>query len=113
MRERKQAARNWAELSHDQATARQRGCGPRSWSAAADLTPVDHMAQLGCPLLVVGDGADRYTTVDNTQRLFTAAREPKDLWMIPGAAHVDFLEFAGDAYRGELRRGRLATSGFF
>jgi uncharacterized protein len=75
---------------------------PRLGMAAADLAPVDHMAQLGCPLLVVAGSADRYTTVDDTQRLFAAAREPKDLWMIPGAAHVDFLEFAGDAYRHRI-----------
>jgi alpha-beta hydrolase superfamily lysophospholipase len=75
---------------------------PRLGITAADLTPVDHIAQFGCPLLVVGGSADRYTTVDDTQRLFAAAREPKDLWMIPGAAHVDLLEFAGDAYRHRI-----------
>ena len=27
-----------------------------------------------------------------------AARDPKELWLIPNAAHVDFLRFAGDEY---------------
>ena len=75
---------------------------PRLGVAAADLKPVDHIAELGCPLLVVAGTADRYTTVGDTQRLFGAAREPKELWLVRGAAHVDLLEFAGAAYRERL-----------
>ena len=70
--------------------------------AAADLKPVDHIAQLGCPILVIAGTADRSTTPEDTQLLFVAARGPKELWMIPGAAHTDLLEFAGDAYRQRI-----------
>jgi alpha-beta hydrolase superfamily lysophospholipase len=75
---------------------------PRLGVAPADLKPVDHIAQLGCPILVVAGSADRHTTVDDTQILFAAAREPKDLWLIQGAAHVDFLDFAGDVYKHRI-----------
>jgi len=75
---------------------------PRLGVAPADLKPVDHIAELGCPLLVVAGTADRYTTVGDTQRLFGAAREPKELWLVGGAAHVDLLEFAGAAYRERI-----------
>ena len=54
------------------------------------------------PSLVVGGTLDRHTTVADTEQLFAAAREPKELWLIPNAAHVDFLEFAGDAYRRRI-----------
>jgi fermentation-respiration switch protein FrsA (DUF1100 family) len=72
---------------------------PRLGVGAADLKPIDHIAQLACPLLVIGGTADRHTTLDDTRLLFAAAREPRELWLIQGAAHVDFLEFAGDVYR--------------
>jgi len=75
---------------------------PRLGVAAADLTPVNHIAQLACPLLVIGGTTDRHTTLDDTQLLFAAARDPRELWLIQGAAHVDFLEFAGDAYRRRI-----------
>ena len=70
--------------------------------AADDVKPVDHVAQLGYPLFVIAGSADRYTTIDDTRRLFAAAREPKELWVIQGAAHVDFFDFAGAAYEGRL-----------
>ena len=45
---------------------------------------------------------DRHTTVADTELLFATAREPKELWLIPNAAHVDYLEFAGDDYRRRI-----------
>jgi uncharacterized protein len=75
---------------------------PRLHVAASDLRPVDHVSRLGCPILIVGGTIDQHTTLADTQLLFGAAREPKELWLIPDAAHVDFLEFAGDAYRDRV-----------
>jgi fermentation-respiration switch protein FrsA (DUF1100 family) len=40
--------------------------------------------------------------MDDTRQLFAAAREPKELWTVEGAAHVDLFEFAGDAYRQRI-----------
>jgi uncharacterized protein len=76
--------------------------GPRLGIAAAVLKPVEHIGGIGCPVLLIGGILDRHTTVADTERLFAAAREPKELWLIPNAAHVDFLEFAGDAYRRRI-----------
>jgi fermentation-respiration switch protein FrsA (DUF1100 family) len=33
------------------------------------------------------------------QQLFAAASEPKELWLIPDAAHADFLGFSRDDYQ--------------
>ena len=75
---------------------------PRLGVAAGDLKPIDHIAQLSCPILVIGGTADRHTTLDDTRRLFAAAREPRQLWLIEDAPHVDFLEFTGDVYRRRI-----------
>jgi fermentation-respiration switch protein FrsA (DUF1100 family) len=61
---------------------------PRLNVAAADLRPVDHVAKMACPILMVGGTVDRHTTLADTQLLFAAAAEPKALWLIPNAAHV-------------------------
>ena len=50
-------------------------------------------------ILIIGGATDRHTTEADTRRLFAAAREPKELWLVPDAAHVDYLAAAGDAYR--------------
>jgi alpha-beta hydrolase superfamily lysophospholipase len=70
--------------------------------AATDLKPVEHIGGIGCPVLLIGGTLDQHTTVADTEVLFAAAREPKELWLIPNAAHVDFLEFAGDDYRRRI-----------
>ncbi len=75
---------------------------PRLNVAPADLRPVDHVAMLGCPVLIVGGAEDRHTTIADMQLLFAAAREPKELWLIPNASHVDYLEFAADDYRRRI-----------
>lgn len=65
---------------------------------ASDLRPIDALAALDVPVLVVSGSADRHTTVDETRRLFAAAREPKALWIVDGAAHVDLYRFAPETY---------------
>jgi len=69
---------------------------------ASELRPADHIAKLHCPVLIVAGTLDRHTTVEDTQVLSDAAAQPKDLWLIPGAAHVDSLEFAGEDYRRRI-----------
>ncbi|MEA2559307.1 MAG: uncharacterized protein QOH06_811 [Acidobacteriota bacterium] len=63
-----------------------------------DLRPVDHIQDLGAPVLVIAGTKDRHTTPAETRRLFAAAKEPKELWLIEGAAHVDLYRFAGREY---------------
>ena len=75
---------------------------PRIGVGVSELRPIDHVGRLRCPVLIVAGTLDRHTTVDDTQALFAAASQPKDLWLIPGAAHVDYLEFAGDEYRQRI-----------
>jgi len=75
---------------------------PRIGVPASELRPVDHVGKLRCPVLIVGGALDRHTTVEDTQVLFDAASQPKELWLIPGATHVDYLEFAGHDYRRRI-----------
>ena len=72
---------------------------PRLGVTADQLKPVDHIGKVRCPVLVIGGVEDRHTTEADTRLLFDAAGQPKQLWLIPGAAHVDFYEAAGAEYR--------------
>jgi len=73
--------------------------GPRLGVSPSALRPVDRIASLHCPILMIGGAVDEHTTVEDTQRLFAAAHEPKELWLIPDAAHVDYLTARGDDYQ--------------
>ena len=74
----------------------------RLGATADQLRPVDRIAHVRCPVLVIGGTEDRHTTESDTRRLYAAARDPKELWLVPGAAHVDYFETVGPAYRARV-----------
>jgi uncharacterized protein len=50
--------------------------------------PMDVIARISPrPILIIHGTEDFVIPVDNSQRNFAAAREPKQLWLVPGAKH--------------------------
>ena len=66
--------------------------------------PLDHLADIGCPVLIAGGSTDPDTLVSETQSMFGAAQAPKELWIVPGAAHVDLQKAAPAQYREHVLR---------
>ncbi len=56
------------------------------------------------PLLMIHGLADNYIKPDMTTRLFTFAREPKELWLVENAKHNHALQVAGEEYRQRVLR---------
>ena len=52
-----------------------------------------------CPVLIMHGEADDAVPVSEAFRLYHAAREPKQLWIVPGAGHRAIEEVAPDEYR--------------
>ena len=50
------------------------------------------------PLFVIGGEKDNLMPEDDVRRVFDAAREPKQLWIVPGAYHAKCREAAGVEY---------------
>ncbi len=72
--------------------------GPRIGISPSQLCPIDYIANTGCPVLVAGGDCDAHTTLLETQQLFQAACEPKQLVIFEGAAHIDLLTYDHDKY---------------
>ncbi len=66
---------------------------PRIGVTPEQLRPIDHVDDIDCPILILSGDADRHCTVDETRRMFAAAREPKSLHLFPGAGHVDLYAY--------------------
>lgn len=66
------------------------------------LRPIAGVTRLAAPLLVISGASDQHTTRSETLRLFEAAPEPKELWVIEGAAHVDLHRFDPQAYESRV-----------
>jgi uncharacterized protein len=66
------------------------------------LRPIAELPSLHAPLLIAAGSIDRYTTLEETQRIYAAASEPKELWVVNGAAHVDLHAFASKVYEARV-----------
>lgn len=74
---------------------------PLSLTISDDYRPIDTVDQVApIPLLIVHGGADTIIPPDHGRRLFEAAGEPKDVWIVPGADHIH--AFANPQWRDRL-----------
>jgi fermentation-respiration switch protein FrsA (DUF1100 family) len=71
---------------------------PRVGVDPDSVAPIEGIRHIRAPLLLIAGDQDRHTLLSESQRLFEAAPEPKDLWVIPGASHVNFHRFDPAAY---------------
>jgi alpha-beta hydrolase superfamily lysophospholipase len=72
---------------------------PRLGVAVSKLNPLKHLPAVDAPVLVIGGERDTDTTEEETRELFATAREPRDLWIVPGASHEDFSMVDPVGYR--------------
>jgi len=68
----------------------------------SQLRPIDHLPNAGCPVLLIAGTEDRHTTSNETAQMFSVAREPKELWLVDGAAHEDLHLAAPDEYKSRV-----------
>jgi dipeptidyl aminopeptidase/acylaminoacyl peptidase len=59
-------------------------------SVIANISPV--------PVLIIAGEGDEMIPAENGRRLFSSAREPKELWIIPVGGHGGTIAAAGDEY---------------
>ena len=60
----------------------------RIGQSVSQSRPIDAVGQIGPrPLLIIHGLADEQVPPDHSERLFAAAGEPKELWLVPGAGH--------------------------
>jgi len=71
---------------------------PRIGVDAGSLRPIDHVSHIEVPKLIIGGSKDQHTTLAETRALFDAAADPKELWIVEGAAHTDMYMEAKREY---------------
>jgi alpha-beta hydrolase superfamily lysophospholipase len=75
---------------------------PRMGISLEQLRPVDRIAGVGAPVLVIAGGRDRHTTPAESAALFSRASTPKEYWLLPEAAHQDFLQADPAGYENRV-----------
>lgn len=67
---------------------------PLSYTLDNDHSPRQEIARLSpIPMLLVHGDADVIVPAHHAQILFEAARDPKELWLVPGAGHIQAFAF--------------------
>ena len=72
--------------------------------SVSELRPIDKIAALGSPVLIASGTIDGHTSWAETQRIYSAASPPKELWAVAGAAHVDLYRYATKEYEARVLR---------
>lgn len=70
----------------------------RAGISVEQLRPIARAGRIVAPKLFIAGSEDRHTTLDESKELFAAAGEPKELWVLEGARHVDAHAFAAGEY---------------
>ena len=71
---------------------------PRLGIDAETLRPIDHVGRIRTPKLFIVGAQDQHTTLEESHQMFNAASEPKELWVVDGAKHVDLYPVTKEAY---------------
>jgi len=66
------------------------------------LRPIDALPGLHAPLLIASGTNDQHTTWAETERIFAVANQPKELWAVQGAAHVDLHAYDPGTYEAVM-----------
>lgn len=66
--------------------------------SASQLRPVDHIGNVDCPLFIISGENDKNTRPTDTRILAERAKNPKQVWFVPNAGHVDLHRAARQEY---------------
>ena len=76
--------------------------------AGIDITrvrPMDVIAEISPrPVLIIHNQGDPVVLADNSLRNFAAARQPKELWLVPGSGHGNAEIIAKSQYQSKVTR---------
>lgn len=75
---------------------------PRLGFNPNDLAPLKHIANTKAPVLIIAGAHDQHTKLAESEQFYQLAPEPKELWVLPNAKHVDFQESAPEEYQQRL-----------
>ena len=67
-----------------------------------NLEPIKHIADVGAPILIAAGSRDEHTTLSESEELYDTARQPKQLWVVAGARHQDFLTYDPAGYEAHV-----------
>lgn len=77
---------------------------PRLGISADALMPIEKVGRITIPKLFIVGEQDQHTTLRESEQMFLAAAEPKELWVVEGAPHTDLYAVKKQEYEQRVLR---------
>jgi len=77
---------------------------PVRWLLRDRYPSIDRVRRLTSPLLVIAGDSDRIIPFDDSERLYEAAREPRELVVLKGANHNDEAMYSAPEMYAAIER---------
>ena len=75
------------------------------WLMGNDYDPIDVIADISPrPILIMQGTADRVVNPSMARRLYDTAKEPKELWLVPGADHYGAMQDHAEEAQSRILR---------
>jgi len=75
---------------------------PRLEIGVDDLKPIEELKYVKGAVMIIAGANDKRTTLKESKKMFAEAKEPKELWIVEGAGHVDFDKVNKDKYKKKV-----------
>ena len=72
---------------------------PRLGITVDDLKPIEQISKVKGAVMIIAGAKDRHTTLKESKELFKQAPEPKELWVVEGAKHINFDTYKKEEYQ--------------
>ncbi|PCK08213.1 MAG: alpha/beta hydrolase [Alteromonadaceae bacterium] len=72
---------------------------PRLGFNISELSAIENIDALNCPIFIISGSDDMHTTETETRQIYSRANEPKQLWIVKGAAHEDIYKKTPTQYK--------------
>ena len=66
------------------------------------LKPINQLSELNTPLFIIAGTNDMHTTLSESKRMYNAASEPKEIWLVKGAEHQNFHQHSPLIYQEKV-----------
>ena len=68
-----------------------------------EISTVETVTTLNVPVLVIHGERDQLVPVEQGQAIFTAANQPKALYTVPDAGHLNFITIDPDTFTEQMQ----------
>lgn len=74
----------------------------RIGASLSELKPIEALRKVDVPVFIISGSNDEHTKAEETEHMFEAANEKKQLWLVDGAIHEDLLSYSPKEYKAKI-----------